>query len=404
MGELRDQVAAGAPSDRSVALASAVLREAQADTGAMLELLAELVALESPSYAIAECDLAAERVAAAAAAAGAEVELVPAVNGLHLHAQLRGTGRARVVLLCHHDTVFPLGTTATWSFSTDGERVYGPGVCDMKGGIVVALQTLRALASRPDTFGVVELVSVPDEEVRDGPQETIGRLAGYDASLCMECGREDRSIVSERKGGIWARIVAHGRAAHAGTEPDNGRNAAAAIAAEVLRAQALHHARPGLTAQVTRIAAGTSINTVPDEAEYVVDVRATSTADLEWASAQLEPESYDGITFERGDVARTPAMERTPAVRLLAAAALHLGAAVGDPFGEASTGGTSDAAYTAGIGIPTIDGLGPVGGLDHTRDEYADVDSFASRCAVLAGLVCAIEDGLLGGDVSVSRG
>lgn len=383
------------PSDRAATLARAVLDEARADADAMLERLAELVDMESPSYAIAECDRVAERIAFEAAAGGAHVELVPGTNGLHVHARLTGGGRARVVLLCHHDTVFPLGTTATWSFSRDDARVYGPGVCDMKGGIVVALRALAALSTRPDAYGTVEFVCVPDEEVRDGPLETIDRLSGVDAVLCLECGREDGSIVSERKGGVWAQLVAHGRAAHAGTEPDAGRNAAAAIAAEAIRLQALHHALPGLTAQVTRLSAGTSINTVPDYGELVVDVRAASTADLTWASAQLEPLAFDGVRIERTDIARTPAMERTPAVRRLASAACHLGEVIGDPFGEASTGGTSDAAYAAALGIPTIDGLGPIGGLDHTRDEYAEIGSFASRTAVIAGLVRAVEDGLL---------
>lgn len=385
------------PSGRSAELARAVFDEARADTDGMLEHLAALVAMESPSFAIAECDRLAGRIAEDATACGATAELVPGPNGLHMHAQLRGSGRTRTAILCHHDTVFPVGTTASWSFARAATRVTGPGVCDMKGGIVVALRVLQALRSRPDAYSVVEFVSVPDEEVRDGAPDTFDRLRGFDAALCMECGREDGSIVSERKGGVWTQIVAHGRAAHAGTEPDAGRNAAAAIAAEAVRLQALHRARPGLSAQVTRLSGGTNINTVPDEAELVMDVRAATAADLEWASGHLDPAPFDGVTMERRDLARTPAMERTAAVRRLASAARSYGDALGEPFGEATTGGTSDAAYTAGLGIPTIDGLGPIGGLDHTRDEYADIASFASRCAVTAGLICAVEDGLLDG-------
>jgi glutamate carboxypeptidase len=354
-------------------VARAVYKSARAETDAMLEQLSELVDLDSPTYAREHCDRVARVIAAYAEAAGARVELIAGRNGLHVHAQLHGRGQSRVALLCHHDTVFPVDTVAEWGFSRDGDRVHGPGVCDMKGGIVVALQALRALAAWPEAFGVVELVSVPDEEERNGPPETVERLRGFDAALCMECGREDGSVVSERKGGLWTRLVADGRAAHAGTQPDAGRNAVGALAAEVIRIHRMHNARPGLTAQVTRLCGGTAINTVPARAELVVDVRATTEADL----------------------ARTPAMERTRPVRTLAAAACALGRQVGQEFGEASTGGSSDAAWTAGMGVPTIDGLGPVGGLDHTRWEYAEVASFAPRAGVTAGLIAGIGAGLL---------
>ncbi len=381
--------------EADLALARAVHAEATADTPAMLDDLRALVEIESPTYELDGCDRAAHWIADRARAVGAVAELVPGQNGLHVHAQLRGAGSARVAFLCHHDTVFPVGTTDGWSFASDADRVTGPGVCDMKGGIVVALRAMEALRSRPAAFGLVELVSVPDEEERDGPPETIDRLVGFDAALCMECGREDGSVVSERKGGIWVRLVAHGRAAHAGTEPDAGRNAVVALASEALRLQALHRARPGLTAQVTRLCGGGSINTVPAEAELVVDVRAVTEADLAWASAEADPHPVDGVTIDRTDIARTPTMERTPAVRALARAACSIGTALGTPTAEATTGGTSDAAWTAGIGIPTIDGLGPIGGRDHTPEEYAEVASFALRTAMNVALVHAIEAGLL---------
>jgi glutamate carboxypeptidase len=189
-------------------------------------------------------------------------------------------------------------------------------------------------------------------------------------------------------------LTSVGRAAHAGTEPDAGINAVAVLAPEVMRIHDLHHARPGMTAQVTSFNGGVGINTVPARAELVADIRAVSEVDLDWASRQLDPRpGEDGIT--RSDLARTPAMERTPRVQAMASAARRIGSALGQSFGEASTGGTSDAAWAAALGIPTIDGLGPVGGLDHTRDEYAEIATFVPRCGVTAGLVGAINDGLL---------
>ena len=109
---------------------------------------------------------------------------------------------------CTNAPVFSIGATDRWPFESDGRRVTGQGICDMKGGIVVALRAMDALRTRPASFGLVELVSVPDEEERDRAPELIHRHRGFDAALCMECGREDGSVVSERKGGIWVRLVA----------------------------------------------------------------------------------------------------------------------------------------------------------------------------------------------------
>src|SRR5262249_40475074 len=150
-------------------------------------------------------------------------------------AGLRGPGRARVALLCHHDTVYPLGTAASRPFRRDGERCYGPGVADMKGGIAVALHAARALASGPRPFAVVEVVTGPDEESRPGPPTTIDRLASFDAVLCLECGRPGGEVVSARKGAVWLRLHAEGLAAHAGEAPRAGRNVALALAREALR-------------------------------------------------------------------------------------------------------------------------------------------------------------------------
>ena len=381
-----------------LAAAIAVARAVQGDVDRrlpeMLEDLSLLVGMESPTFDIAHCDRVATWLRERVTREGVRTELVPGANGLYLHAQIGGSGRARVALLCHHDTVFPLGTTQRWSFLRDGDRVRGPGVCDMKGGIVVAMYSMFALRSHPRVFATLELISAPDEEERDGPPDTLARVKEFDAVLCMECGREDGSIVSERKGGLWTKLTSVGRAAHAGTEPDAGVNAVAALAPEVMRIQALHHARPGMTAQVTRFNGGVGINTVPAQAELVADIRAVSEADLEWASRQLDPRPGE-YRIARTDLARTPAMERTPRVRAMASAARRIGSSLGHSFGEASTGGTSDAAWAAALGVPTIDGLGPVGGLDHTPDEYAELATFSPRCAVSAGLVAAINDGLL---------
>jgi len=392
--------AVGAPA-AAVEVARAVTERAGDQLELILGDLAAWVDRDSPTYHVAQLDALAAAIGDTLAGYGFdEVELVPHEHGAHLHAAISGPGRARVALLCHHDTVFPLGTTDSWRYARDGDRVTGPGVCDMKGGIAVAAHAVRLLAElEPRRFARVELVSVPDEEERDGAPATLDRLRGFDAVLCLECGREDHAIVSARKGGRWLSVEARGRAAHAGVEPDAGRNAVTALAAEALRISALHGARERLTLVVTEFEGGEGINTVPSRARMTLDLRGATEADLAWAEMEIDRrEEHDGIAFERSAIAVTPALERSPAVAALAETAIALGAAVGHDFGEQATGGTSDAAWSAGAGITSIDGLGPVGGKDHTRDEYALVSTFAPRCGVVAGLIAAIDGGLLSDD------
>jgi glutamate carboxypeptidase len=328
---------------------------------------------------------------------GLHPELVPVEGkGLYVHAVLEGQGRARVALLCHHDTVFPAGEAARRPFRHGVTRVYGPGVADMKGGIAVAAHAARQLALGPRPFARLELVSVSDEETRPSAPLTIDRLAGFDAVFCLECGRADGSIVSARKGGRWFRIHARGRPAHAGVEPDAGRNAVLPLCHEALRLSELHHARDGLTFQVTELVGGQGVNTVPGEAYLTGDLRGVSAADLDWAMEEVRAFGHHpDVELWEENLGGPPPLERTPRVAALATAAVELGGLLGHWFGEALTGGVSDGSWTAWHGIPTLDGLGPVGGDDHTPYEWVETDTFATRAGVLAGLVAAVDGGLL---------
>jgi glutamate carboxypeptidase len=371
---------------------------AEAELELLLADLERWVNIDTPSGDAAALDGFATLLAESLEAYGLCPELVPASPaGLHLHARLEGEGRARVALLCHHDTVFPLGTARSCPFRRDGGCLLGPGVADMKGGIAVAAHTARLLARGPRPFASLELVSVPDEESRTGePPATIDRLAGFDAVFCMECGREDHSIVSARKGGRWVRVHALGRPAHAGVEPDVGRNAVLALCREALRLSELDHAREGLTLQVTGFQGGEGLNTVPGSALLTCDLRGLSAADLEWALSEIwHFGAHDGVELSCEDLGGPPALERTVPVAVLAEAAIALGAGLGNVFGEAATGGVSDGSWTACAGIPTLDGLGPAGGDDHSPNEYAELGTFAPRCGVVAGLVAAVDAGLL---------
>jgi glutamate carboxypeptidase len=260
----------------------------------------------------------------------------------------------------------------------------------------VAVHAARQLAQGARPFARLELVSASDEEARTGAPLTIERLEGFDAVLCLECGRIDGSIVSARKGGRWFRIHAEGRPAHAGVDPDGGRNAVLALCREAVRLSALHHAREGLTFQVTELYGGEGVNTVPGQAFLTGDMRAPTADDLDWAVEQVRAHhAYEDINFRWEDLGGPPPLERTTQTAALAGAAIELGCALGHRFAESSTGGVSDGSWTAWSGIPTLDGLGPVGGDDHTPFEYAELETFATRAGVVAGLVAAIDAGLL---------
>jgi glutamate carboxypeptidase len=376
--------------------AARVRAGADADLGLLLSDLATWVDVDTPGGDAAALDGLARLVAAVCERYGLETELVPSPAGLYLHAGLRGRGTGRIALLCHHDTVYPHGTAAARPFRNDGERCHGPGVADMKGGLAVAVHAARLLASGPRPFGLVEVVSCPDEESRPGPPATIDRLASFDAVLCLECGRPDGEVVSARKGAAWLRVHAEGRAAHAGEAPGAGRNVAVALAHEALRLVSLDGAREAMTLQITALEAGEGLNTVPSAGSLAADVRAGTRDDLDWVEARIRDfPAYDGIALRYEDLGGPPPFERTAPTARLAEAASALGASLGHEFGEATAGGVSDGSWTAARGIPTLDGLGPVGGDDHSPAEYVETASFATRCGVVAGLAAAIDAGLL---------
>jgi glutamate carboxypeptidase len=380
----------------AIAEAARVRERMAAELDLILSDLATWVDVDTPGGNHDALDGFARMLAFEAERYGLEPTLVETPGGLALHATLHGSGSARVALLGHHDTVFPLGTAAGRPFRRENDRCYGPGVADMKGGICVALHTARLLADGPRPFAVLELVSVPDEESRDSGPPSGTRLLDMDAVLCLECGRPNGEIVSARKGARWFRIHAAGRAAHAGEAPDEGRNTALAIAREALRLERLHGARPGLTLQVTGIEAGEGLNTVPSFGSLTADLRAWTEDDLAWALEQvLDVGSHDGVELRYEDLGGPPPLERTPGVAALAEAAIAIGAGLGHAFGEAAAGGVSDGSWTASRGIPTLDGLGPVGGEDHTPWEYIETETIAPRCGVVAGLVAAVDAGLL---------
>ena len=351
-----------------------------------LERLTALCAVDSFTGDVAGCDDAARLLARWASADGLAVDLVETPVGLHVVAATRGSGNGRTLLIGHHDTVFLPGTGAARPVAVTGARARGPGVADMKGGVLVALAALAQLANEPDgAHGLVELHCVPDEEGRNVEPFTLDAMRGATAALCFECGRESGAVVTERKAGTWLTLTAHGRASHAGTAPEAGRSALLALVRETLRIETeVDGGRPGVTANVTWLHSGEVKNTIPDTGEAVVDVRATTAADLAWAFERIGCfEHHDGITLTRSDDLGFPPLVRADR---LAARTLSLLASHGAPALEEPAGGVSDASWTSAVGVPTVDGLGPIGGLDHTVDEYIELDSVPPRIATTVAL------------------
>jgi glutamate carboxypeptidase len=369
---------------------------AATQAAALRQRLETLVAVDSGEDSPEGREAVAGILAGWAATFGCETGIVPHARGGHLICRLAGTGSGRIVLLGHHDTVFPKGTAAARPMAVRDGVAYGPGVADMKGGLLVGLAAMEALARGPRPFASVELHSVPDEEVRVIPFATLDRALGADAVLVLECGRENGDFVSGRKTGAWLRLAVEGRPAHAGTEPERGRSAVIGLCHEVLRLSALDGARPGLTVIAGTIAGGTIANVVPQHAESIVDVRAPERADFDWALEEIfRAGAYDGLTVSVQNEGTWPGIEPTPAGELLLATAAHLAHEQGRDLRGQTSGGMSDGCWTAAAGVPTLDGLGPIGGDDHSPSEYILLDSVPSRCGIVAGLCTAVGSGLL---------
>jgi glutamate carboxypeptidase len=223
----------------------------------------------------------------------------------------------------------------------------------------------------------------------------IRRLAaGVDACLVLECARENGDIVSARKGVLDLRLTVHGRAAHAGVEPWKGRSATLEAATKTIALHDLNGRWEGVTVNVGVIRGGTRPNVVAEEAVLEVDLRSPKRADLEAAEAAVREIAARSTVPDTGCelevMGRHWPMEKLPASARLVEVALELAGRLGFPLADTATGGASDANTTAGMGIPTLDGLGPVGGNDHSPAEYLELDSIVPRTALLAGLILAI--------------
>jgi glutamate carboxypeptidase len=308
--------------------------------------------------------------------------------------RLSGAGGRRILLIGHTDTVFDDGTATERPYTVDGSIARGPGVSDMKGGLLAGFFATHAFHDAGiDAFERITYVCNPDEEIGSifsGP--VIRELAReHDVAFVLEGARANGDIVSARKGVTDYTLTVHGRAAHAGVEPEKGRNAIAGASLLVTALQALNGRWQGVTVNVGTIDGGTRTNVVPERCRIEVDLRSAETAGLEEAEREIErlcaEPVAEGVTVEVHRDSWHRPMERTPEIAALATQAASLASELGFEVRDAATGGASDANTIASAGTPVLDGLGPVGGDDHSRSEWLDLDSVVPRTALLAGLI-----------------
>jgi len=357
-------------------------------TPEMLEAIRAIVDMESPSADLAALCACAERVGRVGAELlGRPAEVVEAEGRRHL--RWPAPRHARLAILGHYDTVWPLGTLANRPFRVDSGRATGPGIFDMKAGIVIGLHAIAESGCADD----VEVLLTADEEIGSvssrGIIEELGRRV--DAVLVLEPG-VDGDLKIGRKGVAQYRIDIEGRAAHAGLEPERGVNALMELAHQVVVLRDVARVDLGTTVTPTVAHAGVADNVVPPSAHIGVDVRALTVAELERVDVemhQLAPVLAGARVRVSGGINRPP-LETDASAGLFERArriAAQLGIAV--PGGQV-VGGGSDGNFTGAAGTPTLDGLGAIGGGAHAEDEHILVEALPDRIALVAALVAEI--------------
>jgi glutamate carboxypeptidase len=335
-------------------------------------------------------------------ALGATMETVPSpppAAGDNIVATFTGSGKGKVLLMAHMDTVFPRGTAAARPFRIEGALAFGPGVSDDKGGIVVALTTLKILSDLKSTnYARLTLLLNPNEETGSrGSRSLIERLAReHDVTLNLEGGRPGDGVVIWRKGSGTIRVEVKGRAAHAG-DPSRGRNAAMELAHQILQLSKLADPAKGTTISFTVLKAGDRKNVIPDAAVAEGDIRVLVTEEFdrverelaEVAKNKLIPDTEVTTSVSRG----FPVMAQNAQIDQLAARAQRIYGEIGRTLKLEGSAGAADSSLAAGVFKPTLDGLSVIGGNAHTDREYAEVESLVPRLYLLTRMVMELGAG-----------
>jgi glutamate carboxypeptidase len=383
----------------------------------LLAAVEELVNIDSGSYTAEGVNRVADLCQARFERGGWEVErhrhrpdqewagapLGDLVVGRRAGSRPAAEGGRRLLLLAHMDTVFEEGTAAARPFRVRDGRAYGPGVTDDKAGVVCGFEAVEVLCDEAgfDDFAAITLVCSPDEEIGSPfSRPLIEALAAeHDVAVGLEAARTNGALVSARKGISAFTVEVAGKAVHAGVRPEAGVNAVLEAARKTVALQALNGRWQGVSCNVGVFRGGSRTNVVADRAVLQVEVRAATTAAFDQAMDEVgrivAATTVEGATARLSPAHRHPPMERTAAVAALVTEAQAVARDLGFEVGEAATGGAGDANTTAAAGLPTIDGLAPVGGEAHGPDEWLELASVVPRTALLAGLLARL--GVRGG-------
>jgi glutamate carboxypeptidase len=333
---------------------------------------------------------------------GAAIEMVPALPafGDNIVASLSGSGKGRILLIAHMDTVFKKGDAAARPFRIEGGRAYGPGVSDDKAGIVVALSVLKILNDLKfkDYARLTLMLNTNEETGSRGSRALIEKLAKeHDVTLNLEAGRPGDGITIWRKGSGTINVEVKGRASHAGGAPELGRNAAMELAHQMLQLVKLANADKGTTINFTIIKSGDRKNVIPDYAVADADIRALVSEEFDrverelpvMAKNKLIPDTEVTTTLTRS----FPIMPQNPQTDALAAMAQRVYAEIGKTLTLGGSGGAADSSLSAGVFKPTLDGLSLVGSNAHTDREFAVVDSMVPRFYLLTRMIMELGKG-----------
>jgi glutamate carboxypeptidase len=357
-----------------------------------LAMLEKLVGIESPSTDKQAVDRLGEQLVAITRELGGDVEVFQAETAGNSILARWGAGPYGILMLCHMDTVFPLGTILQRPYRQDGEKAFGPGVLDMKAGIAILASVIRAFG-RQNTWPErpLSVLFTADEEIGSLASRKLIEANAANAALvlCMEPGLPSGALKTARKGTGEIVLRTKGVAAHAGADHERGRNAIEELAHHVLAAQALTDYRRGTTVNVGVIQGGTRPNVVAEEAQAWVDFRVIDSEEIKrlesWARS-LAP-VIDGAEVTAKFSVNRPPMPRDKLMVSTFKKAVTIAQQQGMALVEGSTGGASDANFVAPLGVPVLDGLGAIGEGAHSDREYIWIRSLAERAALLAGIV-----------------
>ena len=356
-----------------------------------LETIETLVRLESPSTDKAAVDRCGTVLADMLRKAGAAVDVLQQPErGNHLRTRFGGDGRP-ILILGHFDTVWPIGTLARMPVARREGRLQGPGTFDMKAGLAIAMTALDALRATGTAHPPVVMLWTSDEEIgsrtsRDAIEAEARRAR---AVLVLEPSLPGGALKTSRKGCGEFELTAHGIAAHAGLDPGRGASAIHELAAQIAAIERLQDLSRGISVNVGVITGGTRPNVVADEAHAVIDVRVPTSADghrIDAAFRALQPLRPGTRLTVKGGFERPP-LERTPGVARLFDLARDAARSMGRDLTEGATGGGSDGNFTAALGVPTLDGLGPIGDGAHAHHEHVVVSELPWRAALVAALL-----------------